>query len=301
MLTTDKFILKSKEIHGDKYDYSLVDYIKSKLKVKIVCKEHGIFEQTPNSHLRGNGCIKCYNDRRRYVKLLTTQEYINKSNEIHQNKYDYSLINYKGSHFKVKIICKKHGIFEQKSNDHLNGSGCPMCYGTKQKTLKQFIKESKEIHGDKYDYSLVKYINNSTKVKIICKEHGVFEQKPIHHINNKCGCPKCNDSKGEIEIRNILENNNIIFITQKTFNNCKNKRKLPFDFYLPEYNTCIEYDGEQHFKSIKIFGGKEELIKRQLRDKIKNQYCKTNKIQLLRIKYDENISRKIESYLQKTT
>jgi len=137
------------------------------------------------------------------------------------------------------------------------------------------------------------------KIKIICKKHGIFEQTPDNHINKKTGCPICNESKGEKEIRIILNNLNIKYIKQKTFNNCKNKRKLPFDFYLTDYNLCIEFDGIQHFKSIEYFGGEKVLKETQKRDLIKNNYCKENNIKLLRIKYNENILKKLKKYNEK--
>lgn len=287
----NKFIEKSKLKHNNLYDYDLIDYINAHKKVKIICKEHGVFEQRPNDHLNGKGCSLCNGG----VKLNTNQ-FIIKSKEIHGDKYDYSLSKYNTSYDKIKIICKEHGIFEQKSNGHLNGKGCPFCNGGVKLSKAVFIKKSKHIHKDKYDYSLVNYVNSHTKIKIICKEHGVFNQLPYQHLNNN-GCPKCKESKGEKDIRNILEKNNIIFESEKRFGNCKDKLPLPFDFYLPNQNTLIEYDGKQHFEPINFFGGNKSLILQQKRDKIKNIYCKENNINLIRIKYDDNINEKIKQML----
>ena len=125
-------------------------------------------------------------------------------------------------------------------------------------------------------------------MKIICPIHGVFEQTPNSHLRGS-GCPICKTSKGELEIQRILYNKNIKYITQYTFDNCKNKRKLPFDFYLPDYNMCIEFDGKQHYETIKYWGGEETLIKTKNNDKIKTNYCKNNNIKLIRIKYNECI------------
>lgn len=161
---------------------------------------------------------------------------------------------------------------------------------SKTKTTDQFIDDSVIIHGNKYDYSLVEYKNISIKVKIICKEHGIFEQTPSKHINSKQGCPFCNESKGENEIKMFLQNNNILFERQKTFNNCKNIKKLKFDFYLPKYNTCIEYDGEQHFNSIKYFGGDYRLKYIKINDRIKDKFCIENNIKLIRISYNQDIN-----------
>ena len=282
----EDFIKKAKLLYNDKYDYSLVEYKNSQTKVKIICPNHGIFEQIPNSHLRNHGCPHCNGG----IKL-TLEQFINKSNKIHIGKYDYLLVDYKNAHIKIKIICKKHGMFKQTPYSHLNGNGCPKCIG-RNKTTNEFIKESKEIHGDKYDYSLTEYIKHIKKIKIICTKHGIFEQTPHNHLSG-FGCIKCNESKGELEIRKILENNNIKYISQKRFEKCKNINILPFDFYLPNLNLCIEYDGEQHYKPINYFGGKKEFKNIQIRDQIKNKYCKNNNIKLLRIKYNENILDKL--------
>ncbi len=128
--------------------------------------------------------------------------------------------------------------------------------------------------------------NNRTKVKIICITHGTFEQIPNAHLNNQ-GCPKCNSSKGELKTEQYLKENNIQFENQKTFPNCKNKLPLPFDFYLPKHNICIEYDGEQHFIPKSCFGGNKQFQRTKQNDLIKNQFCKNNNIKLIRIPYNE--------------
>jgi hypothetical protein len=141
-------------------------------------------------------------------------------------------------------------------------------------------------HLDMYDYSLVDYKRNKNKVSIICRKHGEFSQRPNDHLKGS-GCPICKSSKGEIKILNFLDDNKIKYITQYKFNDCRNKLPLPFDFYLPELNTCIEYDGILHFKSIDIFGGEEALRNVIINDSIKTQYCLDNNINLIRIAYTE--------------
>ena len=136
---------------------------------------------------------------------FTNDEFIIKSNLVHMNRYDYSLIDYKNAHTKIKIICKEHGIFEQEPRAHLHGYGCPQCSGNKRLTKEIFVNKSMIKHGNKYDYSLSNYKNNNTNVKIICKKHGIFEQIPFNHMKG-CGCPKCdNYSVGEQIIEKILE------------------------------------------------------------------------------------------------
>jgi very-short-patch-repair endonuclease len=223
---------------------------------------------------------------------LTQEQFIEQCRVIHGDEYDYSLVQYTNVTKKVKIICKIHGEFEQYADHHKRGTKCPYCRGLKKDT-DSFISESIIIHGDKYDYSSVNYINNRTPVRIICKTHGEFKQIPKHHLTGS-GCPLCkNKSRGEIAIINILEKSNIKYKRQKTFEGCGINKKLQFDFYLPKYNCCIEFDGEQHFKAVDWFGGEKGFKDRKIRDNIKTNYCKNNKINLIRIRYDENILDKL--------
>lgn len=142
------------------------------------------------------------------------------------------------------------------------------------------------IHNNKYDYSLVDYIKSQKKVKIICKKHGKFEQTANSHLNG-CGCPLCQISKGEERIKLFLDVNKIIYKKEYRFNDCRYKLPLKFDFYLPDYNTCIEYDGEQHFKKYHKWDDDSNFEIRIKRDQIKNDYCENNNINLLRIKYTQ--------------
>lgn len=279
--TTYEFINKAIVIHGDKYDYSLVDYKKSKLNVIIICKEHGKFKQTPNSHLQGRGCPKCGGK-----KKLMTNEFVKKAKLIHNNKYDYSNVVYTGTLNYINIICPTHGMFRQHANSHLSGRGCPKCVN-KNVTTDEFINKAKLIHGNKYDYSLANYINSISKVKIICHMHGIFEQIPNSHLNGE-GCPMCKSSKGELLIKKYLDEHNIEYIKEKLFNECKGtKRTLSFDFYLPKQNMLLEYDGIQHSMPIKHFGGESAYNLLRKRDEIKNNFVKNNNIGLLRIRYNE--------------
>jgi len=285
------FTTKAEKIHGGYYDYSLVKYSTLKDKIKIICPAHGIFKQSANSHLAGRGCRDCY-----FESLKSNRdEFIIKSNKKHNDRYNYSLVKYLGAHEKVKIICSIHEVFEQTPSNHISGAGCLKCSLNKtQSTIQQMVCKSKLVHGERYDYSLVEDIGTKRKVKIICPTHGVFEQTMDSHMRGR-GCPKCRSSHGEREVRKVLEKNYIVFKEQKTFDDCVNKktnRKLPFDFYLPNYNVCIEFDGIQHVK-MKSFGEKKEdkrngnFLKTKNNDKIKNNYCKNKEINLLRIKHFE--------------
>ncbi len=213
-LPTNDFINRSNIIHDNKYDYSLVEYVNNKTKVKIICHIHGTFEQTPNNHLCGQGCKDCGKLTVTISKTLPIQEFINRSNIIHNNKYDYSLVEYINSKTKVKIICPIHGTFEQKPSSHLFGYGCRLCnIDNTRSSIRDFIKNSNIVHNNKYDYSLVEYVDNKTKVKIICSTHGIFEQIPNSHLRGQ-GCKPCGvliiSSKKKLPTNDFINRSNII-------------------------------------------------------------------------------------------
>lgn len=287
-LNTEEFIKRAKKLHNNRCDYSKVNYKNNNTPIEIICKTHGSFLQLPSVHLRGAGCPKCSGNKR------TQEDFIRDSKILHENKYDYSLVSYKGLKEPVDIICPIHGIFKQKPREHLQGNGCPECGGTRKSNTEEFIEKAKKIFPE-YDYSKVFYKNNRTKIEIICKKHGSFFIKPNDLLNNH-GCPICNESSGERIIRKYLEENKIEFVTQKIFHNLFYKdssHPLKFDFYLPQYNLCIEYQGEQHYKPIDAFGGLESFIKGQERDNMKREFCKKNNINLLEIKYNQNIKEEL--------
>ena len=292
-LTTEQFINKSNAIHGKKYEYGNCIYLRSIDKVSITCKLHGDFLQKPNGHLSGHGCPKCGG-----TDKLSTQSFINDSEKIHGNIYDYSKVNYINKHNKVSIICSIHGEFLQTPNNHLKNQGCPKCKGGVLINCDDFIKKSNIVHDGKYSYSLSIYKNNNTKVKIVCYNHGEFMQTPNSHLARK-GCPKCKSSKGELQIISILKDNKIDFIHQKKFYGCKYKSDLIFDFFLPELNILIEYNGYQHYYPVDYFGGIVTFNNIKNRDGIKREYCLNNNIELIIIKYDENIYDKLNKKLNK--
>ena len=183
--TTEEWVASARKVHGDKYDYSKVDYVKNNIKVCIICPKHGEFWQTPNNHLSGYGCSKCSG-----LYVPTTEEWIASARKKHGDKYDYSKVEYVNSKTKVCIICHEHGEFWQVPNSHLQGCGCQKCGGCYVPRTEEWIASARKTHGDKYDYSKVDYVNNATKVCIICPEHGEFWQIPGDHIRG-IGCSKC--------------------------------------------------------------------------------------------------------------
>ena len=290
-LTTKIFIERAQKIHEDKYDYSKVYYITNKIKVEIICPIHGSFLQQPNNHMNGIPCPKCGYEKRAITKTLDTKCFIKKSKILHGNKYDYSKSKYINTRSRIEIICPIHGGFWMLPSNHLQGCICFKCSRLQaskktNKNTEYFLQKSLETHGITYDYSKSKYINARTKIEIICRKHGSFWQIPTSHYDG-IGCPFCASSKGEQYIEKILQNNNIQYVYQKKFSECIHKNTLPFDFYLPNHNICIEYDGEQHFEPINIFGGEKTFLKNKKHDKIKNVFCYENNIKLIRIPYWE--------------
>ena len=361
-LTTEEFIEKAKKIHGTRYNYSLVDYTLSKNEIIIICKEHGQFKQKPNSHLNGSGCKECSDTS------LSSKEFISRARKVHGNFYDYSDVVYKGIFSKVVINCKIHGLFKQRPDAHLGGQGCNLCghESTKKKrssNSEEFIKKALNIHGTKYDYSKVNYKNNSTLITIICPDHGSFEQQPNNHLFGKgcndCGIKKSVDSKTYTQEEYLKKAVNIhgdkydyskvIYINSDTkiIINCsrhgdftqdpsdhlqgggcgkcinKSEGKIAeylekkfiihrshrigeelkfFDFFLPDYNLLIERDGEQHYQDIKKFSlGKKNYMKKQIdNDRYKTELAKKHGYKIARIPYwlnDEQVKREIDNIL----
>ena len=267
----DDFIEKCKKIHGDKFFYDKVNYVNSSTKVVVTCKIHGDFLITPNNHLTGADCIKCKGNYKSNKK-----EFISKSLDIHGDVFLYDKVEYESCIKKVIITCKIHGDFKQSPTRHLSGDGCPKCAGVYKSNKEEFIVKSVNIHGDKYCYDAVNYINNKTKIKINCLKHGEFLQTPNHHLKG-VGCPSCKKSKGEIKIENILKKNNINYKPQYTFPDLKNKNLLCFDFGIIDnqgkLKYLIEFNGEQHYKIMKYFHKSQKDFELSLyRDNLKMQY-----------------------------
>lgn len=286
-----EFLTQAIKIHGEKYDYSKseLNYNGAFTKIIITCKKHGDFKQTPDNHVNDSkGCYQCGLDGHSLLFSRTLEEFISIAKGVHGNRYDYSLAKYKGADKKITIVCKKHGKWSQFASAHLKGHNCPKCTGNSGLTKKQFIEKAIKQHGEIYNYDKVNYINAHQKVEIICDTHGLFKQTPNDHIySNGKGCPKCKETTGERKIRLYLENQGIIYTYQKRFESCIYKKILPFDFYLPNFNILIEFDGIQHFKPISIWGGEKALKSLKIRDNIKNKFASKNNYKLIRINYTE--------------
>ena len=193
-LTLREFLERARLVHGDKYDYSKITYLYESNKITIICKKHQIeFQQSVHKHLAGQGCRKCFNEENGNRCRTRVNDFIKKARAIHGDKYNYDGIEYKNNHTNIKINCPIHGDFYQTPGNHThktNPQGCPECGGRINWTKEKFINKANEVHGNKYIYDKVNYINTIRKVIITCPEHGDFLQTPNKHLNGQ-GCPRC--------------------------------------------------------------------------------------------------------------
>lgn len=244
-IATDRFISKARHVHGDKYDYSKSVYFKTKEKLEIICKRcNQSFWMQPNNHYSGQNCSHCYG-----TKKLTTRQFIERSENIHGDIFDYSEVYYTNNSAKVIITCKNCNIrFSQAASYHMGGGGCDYCDQIKSakkrsKTLDQFIIDSKKIHGENtYDYSLANYINSSVKLTIKCVAcNNIWNQLPTNHLSGK-GCLNCclKTSKGEVSWLNSLLIDKKY--RQKTIWCGKNRYVV--DAFIPKIKTIYEYYGD---------------------------------------------------------
>ena len=298
-LDTKEFITRARAVHGDKYNYDKVIYDGCSKKVIITCPIHGDFMQLPGNHVSlKQGCDKCAREKKAKVQTKTTEEFIARARAVHGDKYNYDKVIYEGNDKKVIITCPIHGDFPQTPNKHKGGQGCPYCAlekstKSRRKTTEEFIAEARAVHGDKYSYDNVNYINNKIEVMITCPIHGDFSQRPCHHLSG-CGCYKCKASHLEEQTRTALQKNNITFEPQKTFEwlISTKKHKMFLDFYLPEYDIAIECQGIQHYKTTGMFT-RDIVNKIQQRDTLKYELCQEHNIPLYYINYNDNVEEKL--------
>lgn len=282
---------KVNDLFGEKYFIPEQEIKDVKYKIVVYCNKcEEYFNKRLNTLLSGTGHLKCrYDDIR-----LTLEEIQRRSKVLYDDKYTIPEQPIKNNKSTIKIYCNDCcSYFDILVYAHLKGDGgCNKCAIKKRtNSIDKIINLSKIIHGDVYEIDKNQEIKNSaSSIKIYCKKcKDFFDQRVNDHLDG-CGCPYCKTSKGEKIIRNFLIQNNMKFEPQKRFDGCKNKFKLPFDFYLPELNLCIEYDGIQHFRKVHNWDHEKTLIN----DIIKTNFCKENKIRLMRIKYDDNIIEKLE-------
>ena len=257
---------------------------------------------SPANILKGKGCPKCRSLKLRSAKSKTHEQYVK---EIRQcNKNIVVLERYINNRTNILHQCLvDNHIWSAAPVNILSGSGCPACASRKQsmERTKKHEDYVEEVYAVNSDIDVVeKYAGAETKILHRCKIDGYEWYALPSNILSGHGCPMCNVSIGEREVKYYLINHNISYIYQHTFDDCKNKKALPFDFYLPDYNACIEYDGEQHFRPVEYFGGEDGFMRRQHNDKIKTTYCKLNNITLLRIRYDQYVSSVLDDFFSNT-
>jgi very-short-patch-repair endonuclease len=279
----DQFIEECKEIHGDKYNYSKTEYKSVNIHTIFICPHHGEFVKTPLNFLNTKEpCPKCQKN-----KKITKNEFIKRAKEIHENKFDYSLVDYIDRDTKVKLIFNENGkVYEQSPKDHLNG-GYPIglkgyrIAKTKTRSTEEYIKQAKQIHGDKYDYSNVDYTHSENKITIVCPIHGEFEKHPTNHTHKKQGCPKCSSQYSQQEefVENFLKRYNINYI----HNDRSTISPFELDFFCPDQKIAIEVNGIYWHSE---FNGKDKNYHLN-----KTKLCQDKGIKLIQIFEDEFIQK----------
>lgn len=264
------------------------------------CIIHDIYWNiTPHNALYGKGCKECKREKESISKRKLHEKYVAELFVV--NPHIEVLEEYVNAKTAILHRCTIHNVTWKVSPDSvLQCGGCKQCHYEKignklRKTHEKYVNELMIVNSN-IDV-IEQYVDAKTPILHKCKIHNITWKAQPCHVLEGHGCPRCKESFGEKQISEWLYKHDIAYIPQKTFNDCKNKQPLPFDFYIPAYNLCIEYDGEQHFRSIEFFGGEKSFIQRQHNDKIKNQYCQDNSIQLLRIPYFKNVEEELNKFL----
>ena len=280
-------------------------YINTNTPILHHCLIHDIiWSTTPARVLRGVGCEECRIEKFRQVRCKTHEQYVKAVATINP---DIIVVGeYIDAQTPIDHYCIKHDMLWSPYPDNvLKGMGCKKCGDEKirEKNIKSHNEYIEDVYIINPDIEVIEeYKGANVSILHRCKIDGyVWSAKPANILSGK-GCPQCNESNGERQVRQWLEKHNIKYQYQKTFNDCKDVRVLPFDFYLPEYNVCIEYDGEQHFRPVKFDGKDDETAEKQFEttrkhDKMKDLYCIANDILLLRIPYYKNIEEELKKFL----
>ena len=256
--------------------------------IPIECLTHGVFYQKPIRHLYGGKCPECVLETKRQLLVdrnsITTEDFILKSKKKFKDRFNYSKTVYKGKCESLTITCLKHGDFETPAYQHFKYHfGCPTC--SKEipliKKTEQRIDKARKIHQNRYNYSRVIPCTDTNKVEIICPKHGSFWQKPNSHTSSKYGCKLCNDSKGEVKISLILKKHGINYIREYKIDHYHYR----YDFFLPDFNTFIEFNGIQHYQEVKFFGGSKGFKSTKKRDKKKKELIKKQNGILITLSY----------------
>ncbi len=312
-LTQAEFIDRAKAVHGNRYDYSNVKYETSQIRVTIKCPRHGSFSQIPGNHMQGQGCPICGRETSSKAGGLTRRisfsTFKRRAEKVHNDKYQYK--NYGGTTAaKVTVVCPYHEEFRQRVRLHLQGQGCRLCRNelfskNNRYTRADFVKLARKQHGNLFDYSKVEYVKGDQEVVVICKKHGPYRQKPVKHLEGS-GCPACNSSQGERQVARWLVEHEVDYLLQWREHDCIAVEKgAVFDFWIPEYDVIVEFDGPQHFKPQKKIGKFHQTPKQaeaafkkvQLSDRNKDDWAAKNNCIMIRIRYDEDVTTVLDQQL----
>lgn len=278
----------------------LEKYEGAHIKILHKCKIDGnTWKATPHSILCGGGCPECKKRILSDFRSITHHQYVERLNMV--NPYIEVIEEYKGACVNILHKCKIDNYkWSAKPGNVLHGCGCPKCAKNVKRTHEEYVELVSKFNKDIEVVGT--YINGNTSILHRCKiDNRVWTARPADILQGK-GCPRCNSSHGEKQVLQWLERHDIYNIPQKTFDDCRNKNVLPFDFYLPDFNICIEYDGEQHFEPVDFAGNGEEWALQQFNlvkhnDAIKTRYCQDNNIKLLRIPYFKDVETELSNFI----
>ena len=271
------------EFEKEGYKLLSTEYINNSTKMSVSCPKGHIYKVSYKNFLQGHRCPYC-------AGQIITYDYI--KNYIESFGYKILSTEYKNAHSEILIECPEGHIYATKWNNFQQGYRCPICNSQSKIITYEQAKNYIEKEGYKLLTKKEDFINlTKTRLLIQCPQGHIYDVKWNNFLNGK-RCPYCKRSKGEEKISEILKEFNVEYIAQYTYLDCKDKRALPFDFYIPSLNICIEYDGEQHYNPVKFKNQSEEEIENNYKitvkhDNIKTQYCLDNDIKLIRIPYWE--------------
>lgn len=312
--------------HNPEYDFShLPDVMGATTPLQVACPTHGVFisdyKHLMAARMSCPGCQQLRKQQRDATKVMPRDEFIQKSRLRHgptKYGYQYLPVGDFSRHTWIDLVCSLHGRFTTKAQSHLRvGESCPKCiqnsrdkkYKSSRHTLGDFVAKAQKRHGDFYDYSETVYTTQMAKLSVRCPIHGPFTICANNHIHG-IGCASCSRSHGELQVEKWLRDNGFTYECQKVFRDLiqpvvkKLTRRFRFDFFLPELNTVIEYDGLHHFKPVPFQGIQGDRavalhLKTVAHDKLKTAYCLEKGIALIRIRFDEKVESVLATYLKK--
>ena len=292
--TNDQFRQKVYDLVEDEYMF-IDPYVNTSTKIRVKHNKCGhIYKVDPSSFLRGSRCPKCFDNHKK-----TNAQFKHEVYNLVGNDYIF-LEPYVNSYTKIKVKHNKCGhVYKVKPNAFLNGKRCPSCaVVSKRKTDAQFEQVVHNLVGDEYTF-LDNYVDARTKLRVKHNKCGnTYEVTPSNFLQG-CRCPYCNKPKGEDIINKILKSLNIKYEYQKTFDDLRDVQPLSYDFFIPDQNILIEYQGIQHYQPIGYFGGGTTFMKQQKHDKMKADYAKDHNYNLITVPYTKDTISKIKKYLIK--